>query len=68
MSDFINTHNTDHRELMSHSDKTKKTCKITSQIMDNNFKYKFLEICRMLSPVDMHTMELSRSFYLVTEL
>ena len=54
MSDFINT--------------DKKTCKTTSQIMDNNFKYKFLEICRMLSPVDIHTMELSRSFYLVTEL
>ena len=48
MSDFINT--------------DKKTCKTTSQIMDNNYKYKFLEICRMLSPVDMHTMELSRSF------
>lgn len=27
MSDFINTDNTDHRELMSHSDKRKKLAK-----------------------------------------
>ena len=40
--------------------------KYLETVMDTTCKNKYLEISRMLSHADLHTMELSRTSYLVT--
>ena len=53
-------------KIIGKKSKVRMKKKYLETFMDTSCKNKYLEISRMLSPTDMHTMELSRTSYLVT--